>query len=94
MQSIVILSALTVASGIFGGGRTGCPNGQCPTPVMTTAPAPVAWGYSVPTTRYMPRYAPTVTYPAPRMVPPQMTYLPVPQYYPTTACASGTCPGR
>ncbi|MGE3818441.1 MAG: hypothetical protein AB7I30_03335 [Isosphaeraceae bacterium] len=101
MHSIVIVTALTAASGIFGGGRAAsCPNGQCPSaivaPTPASAPAPVTWGYQAPTPTYPPRYVPTVSYPAPRMVPHAIApRFAAPQYYlPSTVCATGTCPGR
>jgi hypothetical protein len=87
MHSIVLLTALSATSGIFGGGRTQqCSTGQCPNvayaaPAATHAAAPAPQYYSAP--------APMAQAAAPRRQwfrTARMTYA-----APATTCSNGTC---
>ena len=96
MHQIVLLTAMTAASGLFGGGRS-CNNGQCANGYQWQAAprqAP-AVAYAPPAPTY---YAPA---PVPAPVAPQAHYYPTAYTYPTNyaapttaACPTGTCPRR
>ena len=97
MHQIVLLTAMTATSGLFGGGRH-CKTGQCGAPMayhQAYAPvsacqpgAPCGGSYAAPT-------------PVPQAAPaPQAAYAPAPRaaFYPsfyaapaTPACAGGNC---
>jgi hypothetical protein len=87
MHQFVLLTAMTAASGLFGG-RPACTTGQCPStvswaPTVRQAPAAPAPVY------YRPYAAPQATYAAPR------TFAPAAYPYPAVpSCANGTCPRR
>jgi hypothetical protein len=107
MHQIVLLTALTATSGLFGGGRH-CRTGQCGTPapayhayapVSTCQPGTACAGsYAAPMAHRAPVYS------APQAPAPQTAYAPAPQattYYPSfysapaaTSCATGNCPRR
>lgn len=102
MHQIVLLTALTATSGLFGGGRaSSCASGSCG---MTYAPAPsyAACAPGTPCGGYAQAPAPQPQYyyypaPAPQhhgapqaMAP--RAYYPSAYYYrPTGNCAGGTC---
>jgi hypothetical protein len=97
MNAIVLLTAMTASSGIFGGGRASCAGGQCgrtyAAPVRYAAPA-CAGGQCAGYVAQAPAYgyaAPAYgAAPAPRMAM-RPTYTPM-AYYPTaSACPNGTC---
>jgi hypothetical protein len=92
MQSIILMSALTMTSGLFGGGRSSCPSGQCGAAMVPAS----AYQYTyAPTAYYAPQarpvsYLPTTYYtqPSTAAAPAQMYYY----VYPTaTACPNGSC---
>lgn len=88
MHQFVLLTAMTAASGLFGGGRQTCTTGQCSNTVSwaptvrqaPVAPAPVY---------YRPYAAPQASYFAPRAFAPAAYAYP-----PVSSCANGTCPRR
>lgn len=105
MHQIILLTALTATSGLFGGGRQ-CGAGGCGRPTMGyTAYAPQQYAACQPGTACgavaQPTYyaAPQPTYAAPQA---PMQYAPAPQaaaypsyYYPTAGgCAGGNCARR
>lgn len=86
MHQIVLLTAMTATTGLFGGGRQ-CTSGRCN---VSYRPAPVVAQAYVPRS---PAY--TVQPPAPVAVAPRTAFYQ--RYYsaPTAAtCTSGTCPKR
>jgi hypothetical protein len=109
MPQIVLLTALTAASGLFGGGRQ-CTSGQCGAswgyPVAVPAPAVAPMTYSVSPYSHAytyPAYAPMAyALPAPAAPPavyaaPWVAYSPPTyssQYVPAGYCPSGTCTRR
>jgi hypothetical protein len=91
MHSIVLFTAMTATTGIFGGhrqARTACQGGQCARPAAVAyAPSTCRTGacptaYAAPATHAM-TYAPA----------PAMTYRSA-YYPPATSCATGNCPRR
>ena len=91
MHSIVLLTAMTATTGLFGGHRqartAGCQTGQCARPAAVAyAPATCRTGncptaYAAPAPAAYAPAAPAVTY--------QSAYYP-----PAASCATGTCPRR
>jgi hypothetical protein len=101
MHSILLLTAVTATSGLFGGARH-CKTGQCGTSYarparVATAPASCQTGncgtsYAPPVQAYAP--APRAYAPAPQMTAAPAAYS---SYYtPAVAgsCATGNCPRR
>ena len=91
MHSIVLLTAMTATTGLFGGhrqARTACQGGQCARPAAVAyAPATCRTG-NCPTA-----YAAPVQAAAYAPAAPAMTYRSA--YYPPAAnCATGNCPRR
>lgn len=92
MHQIVLFTALTATSGLFGGGRTTCTTGTCPqvysAPAVQQASAPAA--------------APTYYYtaPAPQVAQPQAVAPHIARrnrvafYYTPSTCTTGNCPRR
>lgn len=88
MHQIVLLTALTATSGLFGGGRHHAAGryGPAYAPTCGSAQAPCQ------AARYAPAYAPA---PAPVAPAPQAAYYQSNYYAPAPApCATGNCPGR
>jgi hypothetical protein len=86
MHQIVLWTAMTTASGLFGGGRH-CGASPCGATYRTYSVA------AAPAAVYAPRYAAPA--PAPAAAVPQTVYYQR-YYYPPVAasCSSGTCPRR
>jgi hypothetical protein len=81
MQPVVIMSALAVASGLFGGGRASCPSGQCGGAVYAQAAS-----YQYPTPAYSYPQVQYLQYTAAAYSPPQgYQYTPTVYYTPSYA---------
>jgi hypothetical protein len=105
MHQIVLLTAMTATTGLFGGGRSHCTTGRCgqAAPVYSTCQPGTAcanggYYYAAPRVAAAPTYAPGYAAPqAPRVAAapvarpaaPATAYYPS-YYYPTTATAN--CP--
>lgn len=80
MHQIVLLTAMTATSGLFGGGRH-CPNGQCAQARWAPfAHQPRVVSYAPPAPTYVPQAVPQAAY----------VYPTTPAY----PCPNGTCPRR
>ncbi len=91
MQQIVIMTALTVTSGLFGGGRHHGASGHWG---RTPAYAAPACSGQAPCAASPQVYAPTPA-PAPVAPAPQAVYYQANYYAPAPApCPTGTCPRR
>ncbi len=96
MHQIVLMSAIAVTSGLFGGGRTYCTTGQCggyvAPQVQTYQPAPTF--YQQPAYVYPTAYTQPAAYPtAPAFQPvghPQHRWF----FRPVSSCPNGACPVR
>lgn len=91
MHPIVLITALTATSGIFGGSRTACTTGTCAQ--VYAAPAPVVAAPAQATPYYAP--APAVQAAQPRVAAPRWGRRGRVAYYTTAStCTTGTCPRR
>jgi hypothetical protein len=99
MNAIVLFTAMTATSGLFGfgGGRT-CATGTCGRGYVA---APSCYTYRAPASSYAPAYAaptyaaPAAAYSAPAPAAPRVSYYQSNYAYPVTAgCPNGNCPRR
>lgn len=106
MHSVLLLTALTATSGLFGGGRQ-CTSGNCGSPAVYYTYAPRYYNVQAPCAT-CPASAPQAA-PVPQAAAPAVQPAAVPQapaapvgyyygagyYYPTAAtCPTGNCPYR